>query len=904
MKQRPRGLDAIFAPRTVAVIGATERPGSIGRAVLRNLVGHPFGGTVFPVTPAHESVMGIKAYPSIGAVPEPVDLAVVVTPAPSVPELIGACADAGVRGAIVISAGFREVGAAGAELERRILHEAARGEIRIVGPNCLGVMRPWNEFNATFAGASPQPGSVAFISQSGALCSAILDWSIEQHVGFSAFVSIGSMLDVGWGDLITYFGEDPRTHAIVLAMESMGDVRAFVSAAREVARAKPIIVLKAGRTEEAARAAASHIGALVGKDDAVDAAFRRCGLLRVESIADLFNMADVLAKQPRPHGKRLAIVTNAGGPGVLATDALVTGGGTLAHLSEATRSALDEALPEPWSHGNPVDVLGDADAARYGKALEIVAQDDDVDGILVVMTPQGLAEATPIAERLASFARTAAKPILASWMGGLEVAEGASILKRAAIPTFAYADTAARMFNYQWRYEENLRALYETPLPPDDRIQSTSAAGDAKAILARARAAGHTLLSEGESKRLLACYGIPTVETRVAATAEEAARLAEELGYPVVLKLQSHTIAHKRSAGGVRLGLRDADEVRAAFARIESRVAAPDFDGVSVQPMVTDEGYELFVAATLDAQIGPVLAFGHGGRLVEAIGDRALGLPPLNTTLAHRLMERTRIFEALSGARGEPAIDVEALEHLLVRFSYLVADQRWIRSIEINPLLAAPGTLLALDARVELHPPQTTAEEIPPLAIRPYPVQYVDTWRMSGGETLTVRPVRPEDEPMMRTFHDTVSEQSVYFRYAHVLSLRERVGHERLSRVCFIDYDREMALVAVREGPTPAIVGVGRLVRMHGGRSAEFAVLVSDEYQHRGIGTELLRRLVELAPKEGIGRVVGYILRENGGMQEVARRLGFTLRYSEEYGMMEAEIFTGARSAAQDARGG
>ncbi|MDE2572533.1 MAG: GNAT family N-acetyltransferase, partial [bacterium] len=466
----------------------------------------------------------------------------------------------------------------------------------------------------------------------------------------------------------------------------------------------------------------------------------------------------------------------------------------------------------------------------------------------------------------------------------------AAILRRADVPSFAYADTAARMFNYLWRYEENLRALYETPLPPGDRVQSRATIAQADAQLEPLRRSGETLLSEVESKHLLACYGIPAVATRSARSPEQAVEIARGLGYPVALKLQSRTIVHKSAAGGVELALRNDGDVRAAFARIAASVGASDFAGVSVQPMVSGEGYELFVGAHLDAQLGPILAFGYGGRLVEAIADRSLALPPLNTTLARRMMERTRIFAALSGAREGPCIDVAALEQILVRFSYLVAEQRQIRSIEINPLFAGPRELLALDARIQLHAAGTPAAAIPPLAIRPYPVEYAGSWQMPGGETVTIRPVRPEDEPLMRAFHDTISEQSVYFRYAHMISLRERIGHERLSRVCFIDYDREIALLAVREGAAPAIMGVGRLVRLHGGRSAEFAIVVSDRHQQRGLGTELLRRLVELAPREGIERVVGYILRENGGMQEVSRRLGFTLRYSEEYGMMEAAI--------------
>jgi len=823
MNARPRGLDAIFAPRTVAVIGATERPGSVGCDLLHNLTAHSFGGTVFPVTPARASVMGIEAYPTIDAVPEPVDLAIIATPAPTVPDIVRACADVGVSAAIVISAGFRETGAAGAELEQRIRRHAARSEMRILGPNCLGIINPTRDFHATFVRKSPQRGTVAFISQSGSLGAAILDWSLEQRVGFSAFATLGSMLDLGFGDLIAYFGEDPETKAIVLAMESMGDARSFISSAREVARSKPIIVLKAGRTPEGARAVCAHIGASVGKDEAIEAAFDLCGLLRVETIADLFSMADVLDKQPRPRGNRLAIVTNAGGPGVLATDALINGGGRLALLSETTHAALDAALPPAWSRANPVDVLGDADAARFAHAMEIVARDENVNGILAVMAPQGLVEPTPIAKELARFAHVAQKPVLASWLGGVDVAEGAAILRQAGIPTFRYADTAARMFNYLWRFDENLRALYQTPLPPGDDAQDANAAA---ALLDAARAAGRTFLTETESRRLLELYGIPVARIRD---------------------------AHR-----------------------------------------ADGSYELCVSAMLDEQLGPVLAFGLGGCLADAIGDRSFALPPLNTTLAQRMMERTRIFGALRGAGGTPAVDLIALEQILVRFSYLVADQRAIRSVDINPLLAEPDQIAAVSIRVELHSAQTPASTIPPLAIRPYPTQYVGTWTLPNGEDVTIRPIRPDDEPLMRAFHDTISEQSVYMRYAHVLSLRERIRHERLSRLCFIDYDREMALIALRGEPSPSIVGVGRLVRMRGGKSAEFAVIISDAFQRRGLGTELLRRLVELAPREGVERVVGYILPENAGMQEVSRRLGFSLRYSEEYGMIEAEMLTTA----------
>ncbi len=461
-------LDTFFAPKSIAVIGATEKAGSVGRTILRNLVTNPFGGTVFPVNPKRPSVLGLKAYPSITAVPDRVDLAVVVTPAPTVPDIIGECAEAGVRGAIIISAGFKEIGPEGAALEHRIMERARRGRMRVIGPNCLGMMNPRTGLNATFAGAMARPGSIGFLSQSGALCTAILDWSFHAHVGFSAFVSVGSMLDIGWGDLIDYLGDDPRTSSIIVYMEAIGDARAFLSAAREVALTKPIIALKAGRTQAAAKAATSHTGSLAGSDEVLEAAFRRCGVLRVERIAELFSMAEVLAMQPHPRGPRLSILTNAGGPGVLATDALIAGGGELAPLAPETVEALDHILPPHWSHDNPIDILGDADPDRYAKALEVAAKDPNTDGLLVILTPQAMTDPTQTAERLKTYARLQGKPILASWMGGTEVAAGETILQHSAIPTFPFPEVAAQAFTAMWRYSRNLHALYETPILPAD----------------------------------------------------------------------------------------------------------------------------------------------------------------------------------------------------------------------------------------------------------------------------------------------------------------------------------------------------------------------------------------------------------------------------------------------------
>ncbi|MEA2700366.1 MAG: acetyltransferase, partial [Myxococcales bacterium] len=568
LRQERQPLDVFFAPRTVAVVGATETAGSVGRTVLWNLINNPFGGTVFPVNPKRPSVLGIKAYATLADVPAKVDLAVIVTPATAVPGLVGQCADLQIPAAVIISAGFREVGAAGAELERRTLVEARRGHMRLIGPNCLGVMSPVSGLNATFAAAMARPGNVAFLSQSGALLTAILDWSLKVQLGFSAFVSVGTMLDVGWGDLIDHFGNDPRTRSIVLYMESIGDdARAFLSAAREVALTKPIIVIKAGRTEAAARAAASHTGALTGSDEVLDAAFRRTGVLRVSQIGDVFDMAEVLGKQPRPRGPRLTVVTNAGGPGVLATDALITHGGQLAPLSDDARARLGALLPAAWSHGNPIDVLGDAPPARYAGALAIAAADPNNDGLLVVLTPQDMTDPTLTAQALTQYANVAGKPVLASWMGGAQVAAGIDILNRANIPTFAFPDAAARAFCYMWRSSYGLRALYETPAP--GQAGAANAAG-AAGIIETARADGRTLLDEVESKRLLAAYGIPVTDTRVATTAADARAAAVDIGFPVAVKLYSRTITHKTDVGGVKLGLADGDAVVRAFDAIRA----------------------------------------------------------------------------------------------------------------------------------------------------------------------------------------------------------------------------------------------------------------------------------------------------------------------------------------------
>ena len=877
-----RPLQPLLNPHNIAVIGATEAPGSVGRTLLWNLISSPFGGTVFPVNLKRPSVLGIKAYPTIHDVPEHVDLAIICTPAQSVPDLVEQCGIAGIPGAIIISAGFKELGAPGAALEQQIAAHARQYAMRIIGPNCLGVQNPLIGLNASFAHGIARPGSIAFLSQSGALLTAILDWSLREQIGFSSFVSLGSMLDVGFGDLIDHLGDDPRTRAILIYMESIGNARQFISAAREVALTKPIIVIKAGRTAAAA-AAASHTGSMTGSDEVLDAVFRRVGVQRVNEISELFDLAEVLANQSRPKGRNLTILTNAGGPGVLATDALIQGGGQLTKLSEPAMKELDSLLPAPWSHGNPVDILGDASPERYAKSLEIAARDTNADGMLVILTPQDMTDATRSAEALVIAAKAQSKPVLASWMGGAMVRAGEEILNRAGIPTFAYPDAAARAFNYLWQYDRTLKALYQTPRSSGDQSLDSHSRISIESIFSEAQAEQRTTLTEPESKRLLEAYGIPVTPTHVASTAQEAVAAAEKIGFPVVVKVFSKTISHKTDVGGVMLNLTSAAAVKQAFEKIQAsvtaRARADQFQGVTVQPMVRiADAYELILGSSIDSQFGPVLLFGLGGQMVELFRDRALALPPLNSTLARQMINQTKISKALAGIRGRAAVDITELERILVRFSTLVIENPRIKEIDINPLLAGPEKLVALDARVILFPADVPDADLPRPAIRAYPTQYVHTVITDDGQSILLRPIMPQDEPLIIQFHHSLSNESVRHRFCNIMKLEDRISHERLVRVCMNDYDREIALVAqhTRHDGTPEIVGVSRLSKIRGTSEAEAAVIVADVWQNRGIGTALLEEAIKIARMEGVSRVFASALPENMEIQHLlANKLGF-----------------------------
>ena len=871
-------LHSFFHPKSVAVIGATQTPNTVGKTLTQNLISGKFPGKIYPINPKYDSLYNLKCYPSLEAIDEKIDLAIIITPAKTVPNLIDQCVAKGIKGAIIISAGFKELGPEGLALENEVLRRARAGNLRIVGPNCLGIMNPLAQFNATFAASMALNGKVAFISQSGAMCTAVLDWSLKQKIGFSAFVSIGSMADINWGDLIDYLGSDPDTNSILIYMETIGNAKDFLSAAKEVALSKPIIVIKAGRTAAAAKAAASHTGSMAGSDEVFDAAMRRVGVLRVDEIGELFNMAEVLAKQPTPQGPRLAILTNAGGPAVLATDAAARYGAEMAELTKETIHALNEFLPEAWSHGNPVDLLGDASPERYAKAIEKVAKDPNVDGILTILSPQDMTDVVGTARCLIPYAQLPGKPLLASWMGGEVVQKGIEILSQANIPTFIYPDSASKTFAAMWRQNFALQFLYETPEIRGDISTVAARINETETILQKALSEGRDLLTESESKQVLSAYSIPIVETIVASSADQAIQAAHQIGFPVVLKLHSETITHKTDVGGVLLNLNDEHTVRKGFEQIKTSVAQKmgeeHFLGVTVQKMIHLEGYEIILGSTIDPQFGPVILFGTGGQLVEIYKDRALGLPPLTATLARRLMGRTKIYEALKGVRGRRSINFAKLEEILISFSNLIISHPHISECDINPLLASENQLIALDARIVL-----SKESVAKPVIRPYPSQYITTCILKNKEKVTLRPVRPEDEPLIIDFHKEISAETVRARYFREMTFEERTNHERLIRICHGDYDRTLLILAEKEGH---IYGFARLTKIPLTQSADFHLIIIDRMQRQGLGTKLLETTLDIARKEQLKEIQVQILKNNIPMKKMLERVGFSLTPSEK----------------------
>jgi acetyltransferase len=880
-------LDSIFNPKTIAVIGASNRKGGVGYALFKNLIGSNFEGIVYPVNPKRNSVQGVKAYPNIAATPDTIDLAIIATPAQTVPGIVDECGKAGVKGLVIISAGFTESG--NKALSEQIVDFARNYDMRIIGPNCLGFIRPSIGLNASFANKMALPGRIAFISQSGALCTSILDWSVKQNVGFSHFVSIGSMIDVGFHDLIDYFGSDQHTTSILIYMESLQDARRFMSAARAFTRTKPIILIKVGKSAQGAKAALSHTGSIAGNDSIYDAAFKRAGIIRVDTIEELFDSAKTLAMQRRPSGNRLAIVTNAGGPAVIATDALIDLNGVLARLSNETMKRLNELLPAAWSMANPIDMLGDAMAGHYKRAVELCLNDPEVDGIVIILTPQQMTDPADVARAIVELEHK--KPMLAVWMGGDDILEGRLILEKGRVPVYNTPEMAVKCFMLMYNYSKNLELLYETPATvPHAFVPKTSAN---RQIIQAAVAQGRYTLDELESKRLLANYMIPIARHSVARSADEASAAAAKIGFPVVMKILSPDILHKTNIGGVRAGICSKEEAREAHKALMSaarkKAKGARIHGIFIEQMASKK-YELLIGCKKDPVFGPAIVFGMGGVAVEVFKDTTVGLPPLNMALSMRLIEGTKIYNLLRGHRGMPGVDIRAIQFLLYKFAYLVMDFPEIQEIDINPFAVDEKGGIVLDAKVILDR-DVIATPVKPyshMVISAYPREYVTTFKMKNGQTALLRPIRPEDEPLEAEMFTRFSDQTQRFRFFTRL---KDITHELLVRYTQIDYDREIAVIAeVKERKKKKMAGVVRLIADPYNLNAEFAIVVADPWHGQGLGNKLADYILEIAMERGIRKVFANFLPENYIMRHMLQKRGFKLSKQQDTFYAELEL--------------
>jgi acetyltransferase len=873
-------LQKFFQPKAVAVVGASPREGTIGFTLVNNLNQGGFKGHIYPINPKHEEILGLKAYSSVTAVGGPIDLAVIAVPILGVPAIIQECGQARIPGVIIISAGGKEVGDEGKKVEAEIEAAAKAGGIRYLGPNCMGIICPHTHLNASFAARSAKPGGLALLSQSGAICSAILDWADTENIGFSHFVSIGSMADIDFAEMIDYLGNDDRAQSIIIYMENLVHHRRFMSAARSVSRVKPIIVVKSGRSVAAARAAASHTGALAGQDEAYNAAFRRAGIIRVDTIEQLFNCAEALGKMPRPLGGRLAIITNAGGPGVMAVDAFSKWQREPAVLTPETISKLSDSLPPHWSRGNPVDVLGDAPPDRFLQATRVILAAPEVDGLVIVLSPQAMTDPPGVAQVIAPEIKKQAKPVFAVWMGASDVAAGVAILNEAGVPTVETPEEAVDTFMEMYSYTRNLVLLQETPpqLPSEIRVNTPQARSFIEECFSRQM----LLLSEIEAKAILSAYGIPVNPTLTASSVAAAAAAAKKLGYPVVLKIHSPDISHKSDVDGVRVSLKDEGDVTQAYEDIVAKAKSfkPEarIFGVTIQTQVEKAPLELILGAKKDPHFGPLLVFGMGGIFTEVFKESAVDLPPLNLLLSRRLMERTRIYRILQGYRNIPPADLNELAGILVRLSQLVTDFPEIVELDINPLLISNGKPICVDARIVLEPSQVPAPRH--LIIAPYPNQYESDWLLEDGTPVLLRPMRPEDEALAEELLENCSEQTLYFRYFRLI---KSFPHSFLIRFTQNDYDREIGLAAFGTPPGPEVMmGVGRLVMTPDRSTAEFAVIVADPWHGKGLGEKLISRVIEIARDNGVKSLWGEVLAENVPMLGLVKKMGFTLQPPEE----------------------
>jgi len=880
----PHYLDRLFSPDAIAVFGASDRPGSVGNIVFRNLRQGGYAGRLYAINPRHHKVQGRKAWPDIAAIGKKVDLAVIATPAASVPEIVRQCGEAGVHAVVVLSAGFGEAGGDGDRLQAELVEHGRRYGMRIVGPNCLGVMRPDNGLNATFSHNIAAPGHMALVSQSGALCTAVLDWAQQRGIGFSAMVSLGDAADVDFGDVLSYLALDPHTHSILLYVEGISDARGFISGLRIAARLKPVVVVKAGRHPAGSQAAHSHTGALVGSDQVFHAALRRAGAVRAYTVKQLFAAAELLAsRDTRVQGNRLAIVTNGGGPGVMASDRVAEQQLQLAGLSDQSLATLNALLPAHWSHGNPVDILGDADPARYSGAVQACLQDPGVDGVLVMLTPQAMTESLAAAEAVVAAAADSPKPVLTCWMGGTQVARAHTLFTSRHIPHFDTPEASVEAFSYLASHHRNRQLLLQVPGPLGRRSEPD--VEGARLIIEEVLAAGRHDLSLLETHAVLHAFGVPVVPCVAAADPGQALVAAENLGFPLAMKIDSPDISHKSDVAGVRLNVGSAAQVRQVFHELleAARTRRPDarLSGVTLEPMYSrPNGRELLVGVVRDPVFGPAISVGAGGTMVEVIDDQSVSLPPLNRFIARQMIERTRAHRLLGEFRDKPAVDMAELENVLLRVSELVCELPHVLELDINPLIVDEQGVLAVDARMRVGYPPPGALPYAHMAIHPYPGQLMHREQLPDGSNLTIRPIRPEDARIEADFVRGLSPESKYFRFMRAL---QELTPEMLVRFTQIDYDLEMALIAtVQQDGEESEVGVARYATNPDGFSCEFAIVISDQWHHRGLGLRLMKQLMSIARERGLQLMEGEVLANNHNMLALAASLGFEIHSSPE----------------------
>jgi acetyltransferase len=873
-------LTTLFEPKSVAVIGASERENSVGNVIFKNILSSGYKGRLYPINPKHETIQGQQAYKSIEEIGARVEMAVITTRPQTVPQLIEQCGRSGIRNVIVIASGFSESGHIGAALERKVLEIARSYNVRILGPNCLGIIRPDLGLNATFTNVSAAPGNLALVSQSGAMCSSVLDWASANQVGFSSVISLGMTADIDFGEILDYLIYDSRTHYILMYVEGIRNSRRFMSALRSAARIKPIILLKAGRHEAGSMATAAHSGMAAVSDVVFDAAVRRAGVVRVQNVGQLFYAAKALASKFRPMGNRLAIITNGGGPGAMAADRAGDLGIPLAQLSNETMATLNKFLPASWSHSNPIDIAGDATAERYRETILAVAADPNVDSTLVMLSPQAMTDPMGVAQAIIEIADKLNRSLICCWMGEQQVAASRKLLEESGIPAFRMPETAIELFHHISKYYRNQKLLLQTPEPT--RQHGRPEAEGAKMLIEALLAERRKVLSEMESKAILRAFRVPVAQTMVARTATEALLLAEQIGFPIAMKVDSPDLPHKTDAGGVRLNIKNAPSVRNAYhdiiETVQKRHPEAKINGVSIEPFLSrPNGRELMIGVFRDPIFGPVITFGAGGSDVDIFSDRSVALPPLNRYLAKDLIDSTRASKILDQFRNMPPVDREALKEVLLCISEMVCELPWIIEVDLNPLIVDENGAIAADARIVIdHTSNASGDRYAHMAIYPYPVHLIQEWQMNDGKVVTIRPIRPEDAELEQEFVKNMSDESRYYRFMD--TLRE-LTQTMLVRFTQIDYDREMALVAImpQEDGKEMQIGVARYVGNPDGESVEFALAVGDDWQKCGVGRKLMTALIECARMKGYRAVVGDVLSTNSKMFRLMTSLGFTI---------------------------